>query len=172
MSPVHVRAEQPGDEVAIARVNDAAFGQADESRIIDAIRQAGRSNISLVALAGSEVVGHILFTPVAVESLDSTVRAMGLGPMAVLPALQRQGIGSRLVQEGLGECARTGCQAVVVVGHPEFYPRFGFRPASAYGLRCEYAVPDDVFMAVELVPVALAGRSGLVRYLSEFGGIS
>lgn len=169
MGQFQVRAELPGDEVAIARVNDAAFNQADESRIIEAIRQAGHSNISLVALGGSEVVGHILFTPVVVESVESGARVMGLGPMSVLPALQRQGIGSRLVQEGLGECARTGCQAVVVVGHPEFYPRFGFRPASPYGLRCEYSVPDDVFMALELVPGVLAGCSGLVRYLSEFG---
>lgn len=169
MSPFEVRPEEPGDQVAIGRVNDAAFGQADESRIIGAIRRAGHPNLSLVALDGSEVVGHILFTPVMLESLESGARVMGLGPMAVVPALQRQGIGSRLVHEGLGECARIGCQAVVVVGHPRFYPRFGFRPASAYGLRCEYAVPDEVFMAVELMPGALAGCSGLVRYLSEFG---
>ena len=165
-----LRSEQPGDEAAIARVNDAAFGQADESRIIDAIRQAGRSNISLVAVDGSEVVGHILFTPVVVESAEPPVGVMGLGPMAVLPALQRQGIGTRLVREGLRRCAQTGCEAVVVVGHPKFYPRFGFRPASAFGLRCEYPVPDDVFMAVELVSGALAGCRGLVRYLSEFEG--
>ena len=170
MNSLDVRSEQPGDEAAIARVNDAAFGQADESRIIDAIRQAKRSSISLVAVDGAAIVGHILFTPVSIESSASPVAAMSLAPMAVWPALQRRGIGSRLVREGLEECARTGCQAVVVVGHPEFYPRFGFRPASSYGLRCEFPVPDDVFMAVELMPRALSGCRGLVRYLPEFGG--
>jgi putative acetyltransferase len=170
VSPLHVRPERAGDEVAIARVHDAAFGRADESRIVDAIRRAGRSNVSLVAADGSGVVGHILLTPVVVESAQATVGVMGLGPMAVLPALQRKGVGSQLVREGLQACARTGCRAVVVVGHPEFYPRFGFRAASAYGLRCEYPVPDEVFMAVELAPGVLEGCSGLVRYLREFRG--
>jgi putative acetyltransferase len=92
--------------------------------------------------------------------------------MAVSPRCQRQGIGSSLVQAGLRACAAQGCEAVVVVGHPRFYPRFGFRPASAFGLRCEFNVPDDVFMVAELVPGALNGFSGLVRYLPEFGGSS
>ena len=163
-----MRPERPGDEVAIARVNDAAFGQADESRMIEAIRVAQHDRISLVATIGSEVVAHIMFTPVVVESAQVTV--MGLAPLAVLPAFQRQGIGSQLVQEGLARCLQSGCQAVVVVGHAEYYPRFGFRSGRSFGLRCEYSVPDDVFMAVELVPGGLAACSGLVRYLPEFGG--
>jgi putative acetyltransferase len=89
--------------------------------------------------------------------------------MAVLPELQRQGIGSRLVEAGLRDCARLGCQVVVVVGHPAFYPRFGFRPARSFGLRSEYAVPDEVFMAIELTEGALTGGGGLVRYLPAFG---
>jgi putative acetyltransferase len=170
MSTLHVRPEEPGDEAAITRVNHAAFGQPDESLVIAAIRHARHPNISLVAVDGSEIVGHILFTPVALESAGCPAVVMGLGPMAVLPALQRRGLGSRLVREGLAACARTGCTAVVVVGHPEFYPRFGFRPASSFALRCEYPVPDEVFMAVELVPGTLAECRGLVRYLAEFGG--
>lgn len=166
---VQVRRERPGDEAAIAQVNDAAFGQPDESRIVDAVRRAGHPAISLVAVDGAKIVGHILFTPVAFESPGAVLRMMALGPMAALPEIQRQGIGSKLVETGLRECERVGCQAVVVIGHPEYYPRFGFRPAREHGLRSEYAVPDEAFMVVELAAGALLGRSGLVRYVPEFG---
>ena len=166
---IEVRHERPGDEPAITRVNDAAFGQSDESRIITAVRAAGHSVLSLVAVRGDAVIGHIMFTPVSIEPHGAAIHALGLGPMAVMPALQRQGIGSSLVTAGLRECARVGCQAVVVIGHPEFYPRFGFRPGNSYGLRSPFEVPDEVFMAAELSAGALAGRGGLVRYVAEFG---
>ena len=130
-----VRRERPEDVAAIAHVNDAAFGQPDESRIIEAVRDAGHPAISLVATPTGSVVGHILFTPVDLESSGPPVTVFGLGPMAVLPAWQRRGIGSRLVESGLRECSDRGCTAVVVVGHPQFYPRFGFRPARGLGLR-------------------------------------
>lgn len=96
--------------------------------------------------------------------------AIGLAPMAVLPEYHNQGIGSQLVREGLKECLRAGCEAVVVLGHPGFYTRFGFVPASRKGLRCEYPVADEVFMVVELKPNALRGR-GLVKYCPEFAGV-
>lgn len=167
-----MRQECAGDEAAIRRVNDEAFGQPDESRMVDAVRQAGHSAISLVADDGSGIVGHILFTPVSIESRESEVVAVGLAPMAVLPARQRQGIGTRLINAGLRACAREGCHVVVVIGHPQFYPRFGFRPASRYGLRSEFEVPDEVFMATELELGALARCRGLVRYVPEFGSAS
>jgi len=166
---LQVRRERRGDEAAIARVNDAAFGQPDESHLVDAVRAAGHPAISLVAVLDERVVGHILFTPVGIESPGPAIGAMGLGPMAVVPELQRRGIGSKLVEAGLRECARAGCQVVVVVGHPEYYPRFGFREARLYGLRSEYAVPDEAFMVTELTTGVLGGRGGLVRYLPEFG---
>ncbi len=166
---VEVRRERPEDVPAIAHVNDTAFEQPDESRIIQAVRDAGHAAVSLVATAEGLIVGHILFTPVALESSGPPLTVLGLGPMAVLPAWQRKGIGSKLVESGLHECSDLGCQAVVVIGHPEFYPRFGFRPARGFGLRSEFEVPDEVFMATELIPGALAGRGGLVRYVREFG---
>ena len=109
-------------------------------------------------------------TAVQFEPVRAGIEMMGLAPMAVTPDRQRRGIGSALVREGLRQCARAGARAVIVVGHPEFYPRFGFRPGSSFGLRCEYPVPDDVFMAVELVPGALEGLDGLVTYVPELRG--
>jgi putative acetyltransferase len=169
MDAIEVRTERPGDEEAIRRVNDQAFGQTDESRIVDAVRQAGHAAVSLVAVDGGRVVGHILFTPVSIESQEADGLAVALGPMSVLPDLQRRGIGTRLVRAGLHACARIGGRVVVVIGHPGFYPRFGFRPASRFELRSNYDVPDDVFMAVELQPGALSGCKGLVRFVAEFG---
>jgi putative acetyltransferase len=146
---IHVRREQPGDVAAVQQVNDAAFGQPDESRVVDAVRAGG----------------GFLISPGARQP-----RALGVGPVAVLPALQRQGIGSTLVEAGLEECRRLACQAVVVVGHPDFYPRFGFDSGRACGLRSEFDGPDDVFMVLELTAGALLAVGGLVRYLPEFGG--
>jgi putative acetyltransferase len=168
---VLIRAEHAGDEVAVADLNDAAFGGTDESRLVELLRRSGHPTISLVATTRSEVVGHILFSPVVVDTSGPPIAALGLGPMAVMPAWQRRGIGSSLVKAGIDECASRGCQMVVVLGHPHFYPRFGFRPAHVLGLRSEFAVPDDVFMAMELAGGVMMGRSGLVRYLPEFESV-
>jgi putative acetyltransferase len=172
LTDISVRAEAAGDEQAIARVNDEAFGQPDESRIVAAIRAARYDTISLVAVTDNEIVGHILFTPLAVEPGGLFWRPMALGPMAVTSQWQRRGVGSRLVETGLRDCARAGADVIVVIGHPEFYPRFGFRPASAFGLRSEYDVPPDVFMALEVIPNALRGNvDALVKYVPEFGTV-
>jgi putative acetyltransferase len=108
---------------------------------------------------------------VTIESDNGAFVAMGLAPMAVLPMYQNQGIGSQLVREGLKECQRLGHDIVVVLGHSEYYPRFGFGPASLKGLRSEYDVPDEVFMVAELIPDALKGRGGLVKYHEEFAKV-
>ena len=165
---VQVRHARQGDEDAIARVHDRAFGQLTESRIVAAVRRAGRAVISLVAVDPSGIVGHVLFTPLAVDSPGQPISALALGPMAVLPEVQRSGVGSRLVAAGLEACALTGCQVVAVIGHPGYYPRFGFRPGVTYGLRSEFAVPEDVFMIAELTAGVLMGRAGIVRYTEEF----
>lgn len=166
---ITIRAENAEDIPAVRRVNELAFGQPDEAALVDALRAASDPQISLVALADGQVVGHIFFSPVSIESEGSSSSALGLAPMAVLPEYQRQGVGSQLVREGLRECRRIGYNVVVVLGHPAYYPRFGFIPASRKGLRSEYAVPDEAFMVAELEPGALGGRRGLVKYRPEFG---
>lgn len=163
--PITVRPEAPGEVEAIRRVNDAAFGRPDEGRLVDALRGAARPFVSLVAREGDEVVGHALFTPVTV---GATWSALALGPMAVVPGRQGAGVGSALVRAGLDACRALGHEVVFVLGHRDYYPRFGFVPAAPRGLRCKWPVPDDVFLVTELAPGALAGRTGLVEYHPAF----
>lgn len=165
------RKESPEDRAAVRRINELAFGQPEEADLVDALRGVAQPQLSLVAVSRGEVVGHIFFSPVSIESGDSVWGALGLGPMAVLPELQNRGIGSELVRRGLAECKLLGRDIVVVVGHPEFYPRFGFAPARSKGLECEYEVPDEAFMVAELTPGALQGVSGVVKYRPEFEGV-
>jgi putative acetyltransferase len=121
-----------------------------------------------VAVQSDEIVGHIAFSPVKVESEHSKFDAIALAPMAVLPACQRKGIGSQLVRAGLEECRHLGNEIVVVLGHPNYYPRFGFAPAKPEGIYCEFQVPDEAWMILELKEGALAGRRGTVRFQPEF----
>ena len=169
-----IRAETAEDRALVRRVNELAFGRPNEANLVDALREKARPYISLVAIVDDEVVGHIFFSQVSIESIESgdhSFGAMGLAPMSVLPAYQRRGIGSQLVREGLKESHRLGYDIVVVLGHPNYYPRFGFVPASLKGLRSEYDVPDEVFMVSELTEGALNGHRGLVKYHSEFGRV-
>jgi len=166
-----VRREKTADHTSVRVVNELAFGQPNEANLVDALRANVHPFISLVAVVDDRVAGHIFFSPVTIESETGAFTAMGIAPMAVLPEYQNQGVGSRLVQEGLQECERIGHDIVVVLGHPNYYPRFGFTPASSKGLRSEYDVPDEVFMAIELKEGALAGRRGLVKYRPEFSRV-
>jgi putative acetyltransferase len=166
-----VRAEAVEDFAAVRRVNELAFGQPGEASLVEALRAEARPQVSLVAVEGDRVVGHIFFSPVTVEDGASSFEAMALAPMAVLPELQRRGVGARLVREGLEACRRLGHEVVFVLGHPDYYPRFGFAPAATKGLSCEYDVPAEAFMVVELTPDALGGRRGRVRYLPAFARV-
>ena len=163
-----IRQETPKDIDSIRYVNEQAFGQKEEAEIIDKLRKRDVVTLSLVAVQADQIVGHILFSPVSVESEYSSFEAITLAPMAVLPEYQRKGIGSQLVRVGLEECLRLGHEIMVVLGHPDYYPRFGFVPASTYSIKCKYDVPDEVFMALELRQGALSGRSGVVKYQPEF----
>jgi putative acetyltransferase len=163
-----IRRERPGDIAAIAEVNTQAFGRGDEAAIVDRLRDIADPFLSLVAEHAGEVVGHILFTRVTIKDVAASSSALGLGPMAVLPAHQRRGVGSALVRAGLRDCLELSEPVVVVLGHPSFYPRFGFRPAAEHGLRYRSSEYDDAFMVAELRPGALGRRRGLVEYLPPF----
>jgi putative acetyltransferase len=165
-----VRAERPADLAAIHEVHELAFGCADEADLVDALRAGGKATLSLVAVEDDRVVGHILFSPVTIECADRAFPALGLAPLAVLPERQRRGIGSQLVEAGLLECRNAGYDCVVVLGHPTYYPRFGFVPASRYGLKCEYEVPDEAFMVLAWHEGVLRDRGGVARYQPEFRG--
>jgi putative acetyltransferase len=167
----HIRDEQPSDVDGIRDVNRSAFGQEQEGRIVDALRANGAALLSLVAVGGENaerIVGHIMFSAARVGDVSGAA----LGPMAVAPEYQRQGIGARLVETGCERLARAGIPFIVVVGHPAFYPRFGFRPASAFGLTCEWSVPDEVFMALVLDAAAMRGRAGGAVFRPEFSTVS
>jgi putative acetyltransferase len=163
---VSIRLAQSRDAADVRETNEQAFGSPLEARLVEALRGAPDS-VSLVATMDDRVVGHILFTPVTIEP-SATVRVAALAPMSVRPIYQRQGVGSQLVRAGLEECRQRGYTAVVVVGHPEYYPRFGFVPAHTRSLDCEFPVPQEAFMALELDAGALTGLSGVVRYRPEF----
>ena len=164
---MHVRPERPTDAPAVRAVNEAAFESSIEADIVEALRGNVEPLVSLVAESGGRILGHVLFSPVSLRG-GSNVRLMALGPMAVLPTHQRQGIGSDLVRKGLDRCRQIGCDAVVVLGHPQFYPRFGFLPASSHGIGCEFDVPDGVFMLIELAPGSIEGVKGCVIYHEAF----
>jgi putative acetyltransferase len=165
---IEIRFERPHDKNAIRRVNELAFDGNVEADLIDALREADVDTISLVAVDGVDIIGHILFSPVAVQSERSSFTALALGPMAVIPGHQRKGIGTQLVHAGLRECKKRGHSIVFVLGHREYYPRFGFLSSRPLGFRWEKDVPEEYFMVVELEEGALEGKDGVVKYHPAF----
>lgn len=168
-----IRPETPEEYAAIHAVNALAFGREQEARLVDTLRQSPgfTPELSLVAVEAGQVVGHVLFSPIRIETESGDVPILSLAPVAVRPEAQNRGIGSQLIRHGLDECRRLGHTIVVLIGHPNYYPRFGFSPARAMGLEAPFPIPDEAFMALELVPGALAGVTGLVRYPPAFDGV-
>ncbi len=167
--PMTIRDEDADDGPAIRHVLEAAFPGTVEADIVDRLRHTCPERVSLVALGNDRVVGHILFTPVSIETRDGPSVGFGLAPMGVLPELQRAGIGSALVRTGVERLRASGCPFVVVVGHPGYYPRFGFVPASRHGIRCQWdSVPDEAFLILVLQPAVASGLSGVAVYRPEF----
>lgn len=162
-----IRAETDNDQLVVQVLNTAAFESPVEANLVDTLRVQAEPCISLVAEDAGEIIGHILFSP-ATLSADQDIFVMALGPMAVIPGRQREGVGNALMHAGLQQCRQLGCQAVFVLGHPTYYPRFGFVPASRFNITSVYDVPDDVFMALELKPGALADKAGTMSYHSAF----
>ena len=165
-----IRTEKENDRDAVYAINESAFETPSEANLVDTLREQAQPVVSLVAERNGKVVGHIIFSPVSLTGY-SNLKIMGLAPMAVAPEHQRKGIGSSLVRSGLEQCKQQGFTAVVVLGHPEYYPRFGFSPSSNFGIDCEYEVPEEVFMAMELQPGALSGKTGRVKYHNAFSNV-
>jgi putative acetyltransferase len=165
---ITVREEQSEDASVIRKVHEQAFGQPQEADIVDNLRRNCKNLLSLVAVRENHLVGHILFSPVEIKNEKMTFDGMGLAPMAVLPEFQRMGIGTDLVREGITRLRSQGCPFVIVLGHPEYYPRFGFEPAIRHSIQSEWEVPDEAFMILVLNPSSMGGVAGLARYRPEF----
>jgi putative acetyltransferase len=164
-----IRCEDPkgtSDSSRIRLINQAAFRRADEADLIDQLREQGDVLLSLIAEVEQQAAGHILFSRMFIDTTDGALPAAALAPMAVLPSHQRQGIGGSLIRRGLELLRDAGEQAVIVLGHPEYYPRFGFSCEKARLLRSSF--PPDAYMALELNPGALEGVRGKVRYAAAF----
>ena len=164
-----IRPERDEDAAAVRRVHETAFPTAAEANLVDRLRANGKAVIALVAEDGASIVGHILFSPVALEPLAGTV-GLGLAPVAVMPDHEKHGLGRRLIQNGLAECHKWGAGFVVVIGDPPYYGRFGFEPAEKHGLRSEY-VEGDSFMVFKLASGTLPPPGTLVKYAPEFSAL-
>jgi putative acetyltransferase len=164
-----IRPEREEDAAAVRHVHETAFPTAAEANLVDRLRAGGKAVIALVAEDGDSIVGHVLFSPIALEPLAGTV-GLGLAPVAVLPDHEKHGVGRRLIQNGLAECRAWGAGFVVVIGDPPYYGRFGFEPAEKHGLRNEYGAGEG-FMVFELTSGALPPPGTLVKYAPEFAAL-
>ena len=164
---LQIRDETDADIAEVYALNRAVFEQAGEANLVDRLRGLAEPKISLVAVIDGEVVGHIFFSPMSLND-HSDLNLMGLAPLAVAPQQQNRGIGSALIEAGLQQCMQLGCGAVSVLGHSGYYPKFGFKPASKYGISSDYDVPDEVFMAQELIADYLKDRTGTIHYHPAF----
>lgn len=164
-----IRYESDSDRDRVSELNSQTFPTHAEANLVDALRSSAKC-ISLVAENENQIIGHILFSPMCVKS-SKDLSIMGLAPMAVLPKEQNKGIGSLLVERGLEECKASKVDAVAVLGHPNFYPKFGFQTSAKFNIKSEYKVPDEVFMIHELSTRSLSSISGIVKYHDAFKSV-
>lgn len=167
---ITLRKETKTDYPGIRRINDIAFGRKAESRLIDLLRKKDEfvADLSIVAEQNEQLIGHILFTPIKIESGSESYQTLCLAPMSVLPEFQQKSIGKLLVIQGLQVAKDLGYNSVVVLGHPSFYPKFGFEPASKWGIKSPFPAPDEAFMAIELFRDCLKKVNGKVVFPPEF----
>lgn len=170
---IAIRPETKEDFPAITQIIDAAFGQSSEGRLVENLRRNKKfiTRLSLVALYRHERVGHVLFFPIMINNQRSEYESLALAPVAVLPERQRMGVGFALIRQGLTACREEGFRSVIVLGHPEYYPRFGFQKASRWKISAPFDVPDEAFMAIELEKDALRNIQGVVQYPEEFNHV-
>lgn len=171
-----IRKETPEDYTRVVEMTEKAFdtmpfSDGTEGKLVEKLRKAETfiSELSLVAELNNQVVGHILFTPILIDNGQELFESLALAPVSVLPEYQNQGIGSKLINEGHKIARKLGFDSVIVLGHPEYYPKFGYKPASTWGIKATFDLPDNnAFMALELTHGALNKVSGKVKFPSEF----
>jgi putative acetyltransferase len=166
-----IRKEEEKDHKKIYEINKSAFGQEDESKLVEKIRSGNNfiPGLSLVADIDNGTIGHILFSRIKIVG-SSVFETLALAPMAVIPEFQRQGVGSALIKKGIKIVKELGFDSIIVLGHEDYYPKFGFKRASKWDIKCPFEVPGEAFMAIELNDRALEGRAGTVKYPDEFMG--
>ena len=166
---ITIRKEEENDNIQIYEVNKLAFQQENEGKLIEKIRNTENfiPELSIVAEIDNRIVGHILFSKIKIVG-KSVYESLALAPMAVIPEFQKKGIGSELVKIGIKMAKKLGFDSIIVIGHKEYYPKFGFQRASKWNIKCPFEVPDDVFMAIELTEKAFEGKAGTVEYPDEF----
>ena len=165
-----IRKETAADIEAVFEINRSAFPTEEEAQLVNRLRETASPLISLVAEGEQEIIGHILFTPVTLDS-DTNLFLMGLAPMAVNPARQNKGIGTLLARAGIEECRALGAAGLVVLGHPKYYSRFGFSPSANFGIKSKYDVAPEVFMVLELSQDVFADKEGVISYHPVFAGL-
>lgn len=170
---IQIRPESKNDYQTISMINDLAFGQEAEGILVENLRKNNKfiKELSLVACLGNEIVGHILFFPVSIKSPNAEFETLALAPMSVIPELQGLGIGSQLVQKGLERAKKMGKTSVIVLGHETYYPKFGFKPATEFNISAPFEVPENVFMALEIIEGSLKEIQGCVEYPKEFNDL-
>lgn len=163
-----IRAEDPGDAAGVRRVLEAAFPTAAEADLVAALWRNGGVHSAFVAEVDGRVVGHVLYSPMELEVMPDGTKFLGLAPLAVHPEWQKRGVGAALVEWSLRELRNSAVSAVFVLGNPKYYARFGFEKAGQFGIKCEFKVPEELFMVLELKEGILDGCSRVASYRAEF----
>lgn len=162
-----IRKEAETDHPLVYQLNARVFESDGEAKLVEKLRGSPDTLLSLVAEKKERIVGHIMFSKVSLIG-HADLKLVGLAPLAVAPETQNMGIGGELVNRGLSQCRELGVDAIVVIGHSHYFPKFGFKPGASFGVDCEYDVPEDVFMLSELKEGALTGKKGVVFYHPAF----
>lgn len=167
-----IRQETKDDFNEVFKLNQIAFGQDNEAKLVDALRSNSTvfvPELSLVATENNRTVGHILFSKIIIkDDQGNQNESLGLAPMAVRPEFQKVGIGGQLIKKGLEIAKKMGFKSVILLGHESYYPKFGFEPADKWKIKAPFDVPSNVFMAIELDKDGLKDISGTVIYPKEF----
>ena len=169
MKPI-IEAETETDYDQIRKVHIQAFNGEAEATLVEKLRTTPKyiRELSLVARHRNQVIGHVLFYPIKIKTNKKKCDSLALAPVSVIPKFQNRKIGTTLIQKGLEKAKKLGFKSVIVIGHPEYYPRFGFQTASKYGITAPFKVPDNALLALELQKNALKNCNGTIRYPTQY----